>query len=83
MRKLPSTKNAFLWLDIHETEFQKLKKVLTSELLVKTFDPKLTSLFLTDASRLNGLGYALLQKEDDTKLRLITCGSCSLNETQN
>ena len=57
MRKLLSTKNAFLWLDIHETEFQKLKKILTSELLVKTFDPNLTTTLLTDASRLNGLGY--------------------------
>ena len=83
MRKLLSTKNAFLWLDTHETEFRKLKEVLTSELLVKTIDPKLITLLLTDASQLNGLGYALLQKEDDTKLRLITRGSCSLNETQN
>ena len=83
MRKLLSTKNAFLWLEIHENEFRKLKEVLTSELLVKTFDPKLTTMLLTDASCLNGLGYALLQKENDTKLRLIACGSCSLSETQN
>ena len=83
MRKLLSTKNAFLWLDIHETEFHKLKEILTSDLLVKTIDPKLTTILLTDASRLNGLGYALMQKENDTKLRLITCGSCSLSETQN
>ena len=83
MRKLLSTKNTFLWLDTHEAEFQKLKGIITSELLVKTFDPKLTTMLLTDASRLNSLGYALLQKEDDTKLRLITCGSCSLSEIQN
>ena len=70
------------WKSI-KTNFEKLKEVLTSELLVKTFDPKLTTMLLTDASRLNGLGYALLQKENDTKLRLITCGSCSLSETQN
>ena len=83
MRKLLSTKNAFLWLDTQETEFQKLKGILTSELLLKTFDPKLTTMLLTDASGLNGLSYALLQKEDDTKQRLITCGSCPLSETQN
>ena len=71
MRKLLSTKNAFLWLDIHEREFKKLKEVLTSDLLVKIFDPKLTTMLLTDASDFNGLGYALLQKEDDEKLRLI------------
>ena len=56
MRKLLSTKNAFLWLDIHENEFRKLKEILTSELLVKTFDPKLMTMPLKDASRLNGLG---------------------------
>ena len=39
MSKLLSTKNAVLWLDIHELEFQKLKQILTSDLLVKTFDP--------------------------------------------
>ena len=83
MRKLLSTKNAFLWLDIHETEFQKLKRILTSELLVKTFDPNLETMLLTDASWLNGLGYALLQKESNNALQLIICGSCSQNETQN
>ena len=33
---------------IHENEFRKLKEILTSELLVKTFDPKLTTMLLTD-----------------------------------
>ena len=69
-------------MDIHESEFTKLKKILTSDLLVKTFDPNLnTMLLLTDASRLNG--YALLQKEANNTMWLITCGSCSLNDTQN
>ena len=83
MGKLLSTKNDFLWLDIHEPEFQKLKTILTSDLLVKTFDPNLDTILLTNASRLNGLGYTLLQKEKSNTLRLVTCGSCSLNETQN
>ena len=83
MRKLLSIKNAFLWLETHQNEFEKLKQVLTSDLLVKTFDPILPTMLLTDASCINGLGYALLQKETDSKLRLITCGSCSLSETQN
>ena len=60
MRNLVSTKNAFLWLNTHENEFRKLKAVLTSDLLVKTFDPKLKTLLLTDASRLNGLGYVIV-----------------------
>ena len=69
-------------LDLHEAEFQKLKNILTSDLLVKTFNPTLETMLLTDASRPNGLGYALLPKEANNILRLITCGSCSLNETQ-
>ena len=81
-RKLLSTKKAFLWLDIHELEFQTLKQILTSDLLVKTFDPNLNTRLVTDASWLNGLGYALLQQEK-TSPRLITRGSCSLNDTQN
>ena len=83
MRKLLSTKNAFLWLDIHKSEFTKLKNIPTSDLLVKTFDPNLDTILLTDALRLNDLGYSLLQKEDNNKLRLITCSSCYLNKTQN
>lgn len=31
LRKLLSVKNGFLWLDIHEKEFQKLKSILTSD----------------------------------------------------
>ena len=56
--------------------------ILTSDLLVKTFDSSLKTMLLTEASHLNGLGYALIRKENDNSLRLITCGSCSLNETQ-
>ena len=69
-----------MWLETQQNEFEKLK---ASDLLVKTFDPNFPTMLLTDASRLNGLGYALLQKENDAKLCLITCGSCSLSETQN
>ena len=83
MQKLLSSKNTFIWLEVHGTEFRKLESILTSDLLVKTFDPNLDTMLLTDASCLNRLGCALLQKEKDNSFRLITCGSCSLNETQN
>ena len=52
-------------------------------MLVRPFDPALPSFLVTDASRLHGLGYALLQKEPDGSQRLIKCGSCSLTPTQN
>ena len=38
---------------------------------------------LTDASRLYGIGFALIQKsQDGNNISLIQCGSCSLSETQ-
>ena len=52
-------------------------------MLVKPFDPTLDTYLVTDASRLYGLGYALLQSHSDNSQRLIKCGSCSLTSTQN
>ena len=74
LRKLTSDKNAFLWLDSHQTQFQNLKKILTSSMLVKPFDPTLDTYLVTDASRLYGLGYTLLQRDSETSQRLIKCG---------
>jgi len=81
MRQLLKTKNDWLWLPEHQHELERMKSLLTSSMVVKPFDPALTTILLTDASRLNGLGYALVQKEED-RLRLIICGSCSLTDAQ-
>ena len=82
LRKLLSPKNAYLWLEIHEQEFLKTKEILTSDLIVKPFDPNLSTFLITDASRLHGLGFALVQKSKNDTLRLIQCGSKSLNDAQ-
>ena len=82
LRKLLSTKNSYTWLDCHSKDFEQTKNVLTSDLLVKAFDPKLETILLTDASRLHGLGFALLQQPTPSTHALIMCGSCSLSETQ-
>ncbi|KAG1649619.1 Equilibrative nucleoside transporter 4 [Nymphon striatum] len=37
---------------------------------------------LTDASRLHGLGFCLIQHDKENNIRLISCGSCSLTPTQ-
>ena len=47
----------------HEEELKKAKKILTSDLIVKPFDPSLPTELLTYASKLHGLGFALIQKE--------------------
>ena len=81
LRELTSKKNAFLWLDNHQKEFEDIKNLLTSDMIVTHFDPNLPVVILTDASRLHGLGYALGHYIDG-RFRLVTCGSKALTPTQ-
>jgi hypothetical protein len=83
MRQLLKKDAHYQWLNEHEEELVKVKKLLTSDLLVKPFDPELETDILTDASCLNGLGFALIQHEkDNDAIRLVSCGSCSITDTQ-
>jgi hypothetical protein len=68
---------SFQWLEGHQEAFQMAKKVLTLSLLVKHFDPTLPTELVTDASR-TGLGFALIQRDADSHVRLIQAGSRSL-----
>ena len=82
LRDLLKKDTSFLWLNAQAEAFQTAKKILTSELLVKPFNPALKTELLTDAARLGGLGYALLQRNTDDTLRLIQCGSRSLSSAE-
>ena len=79
LRELLRKDVAFQWLPIQEEAFKRAKDILTSDLVVKPFDAKLKTELLTDAARLGGLGYALIQRHEDGTLRLIQCGSRSLS----
>ena len=57
MRQLTGKGRPFLWLPEHQVEFDKLKDILSSNLIVRHFDHKKHVYLLTDASRLFGLGY--------------------------
>ena len=81
LRGLTGKNASFIWLEDHEREFEKVKKLLTSEMIVTHFDPKLPVVVLTDASRLFGLGYAM-EHMVDGRFCLVTCGSKSLTPTQ-
>lgn len=81
MRQLLKKNVAFVWVSEHDEEFAKVKSVLCSDLIVKPFDTSLPTLLLTDASRLFGIGYALIQKDGES-IRLIDCSSVSLNDAQ-
>ena len=82
LRQLLQKDVAYIWLEEHQNAFDTVKEMLTSDLLVKPFNPNLPTQLLTDASRLYGLGYALLQHEDDGTPRLIRCNSRSLSATE-
>ena len=67
-----------MWLPEHEQEFVAVKKLLTSPMIVHYYDPSLPTSLLTDASKLYGLGYALVQHTGEGRLHLIQAGSSSL-----
>ena len=56
--------------------------MLTSPTIANPFDDAKDTILLTDASRLHGLGYALVQRNRNGELSLIQCGSRSLTPTQ-
>ena len=82
IRSLLKKNNAFVWLPQHQAEFEVAKQHLCSPMVVQPFDVNLQTELLTDASRLHGLGFALLQREPNGKHRMIHCGSCSLTPCQ-
>ena len=81
LRDLLKPKNAFLWSPQHEEAFIKTKEILCSPHILVAFDPNLQAMLQTDASRLNGLGFALLQKNQKT-WKLVQAGSRFITETE-
>ena len=84
LRQLTKKGVAWLWLPEHQEAFEKAKSVLTSDLVAGYFDPAKETVIVTDASRLKGLGWALLQRDktNPKKTTLIQCGSRSLTDTE-
>ena len=87
MRKFLSPKNKYICTPTQEEEFKRSKDVLLSTKIVQPFNPRWTTVVLTDASRLNGIGFALVQFDPtrgDTKRQfsLVQCGSSSLTSAQ-
>ena len=77
LRELTSKKNAFLWSEDYQKEFEQVKSLLT----VTHFNPALPVTMLTDASHLHGLGFAMGHYADG-QFKLVTCGSKALTPTQ-
>lgn len=78
LRLLLKKNVVFDWREEHQAAFVKIKAALTSDMVVGVYDPEKPSELLTDASRLFGLGYALIQRGLNDRIILIQCGSRSL-----
>ena len=72
---------AFQWLPDHQESFENAKSELLKELSLHHFSPNLNTKLITDASRLYGIGFALLQYKpgDDKPSCILQCGSRSLS----
>lgn len=82
LRPLMSPKRAFVWTPDHDQAFERVKKALSNPPVLAAFDPDLPTALQTDASRLYGLGYALLQDHGGGHFRLVQCGSRFLTDTE-
>ena len=82
LRPLMSPKRTFKWTPDHDQAFNDVKTALSSPPVLATFDPALPTVLQTDASRLFGVGYALLQDHGGGKFRLVQCGSRFLADAE-
>ena len=72
---------AFQWLEDHQKAFNDLKNDVLHALSLNHFDPKWSTKLVTDASRLHGMGFALLQTEGSST-KVIQCGSRTLTQAE-
>ena len=83
LRPLLSPKNAFIWTSDHDRAFQATKAALASPPVLQPFDPKWETTLHTDASRLKGLGFVLMQKNPkEQRWHLVECGSRFISPTE-
>ena len=75
LRPLLKPKNEFVWNQEQEDAFQATKDILTSTPVQAYFDPRKQTQLRVDASRLNGLGLALTQTQEDGTCRLVQAAS--------
>jgi hypothetical protein len=82
LRHLLKKENKWIWSFDLQDSFDSVVKILTCDLVLINFDP---TILLTDASRLKGLGFALVHTEvvdGKERIRLVTCGLRSLSPAE-
>ena len=79
MRKLLKKNALFQWTETHEADF--LKEVFTSQECLAYFDQKKDIFLQVDAS-IQGLGAALMQKDQQGRLKPVAYASKSLTDAE-
>ena len=81
LRHLLKKNTAFIWLKKHEESFKKIKDTLTTKISLQHFDLSKPTYLIADASKLNGLGFLLVQsnKRPSQPEAIIQCGSRALS----
>jgi len=82
LRPLMSPKRTFTWTADHDQTFNKVKQAFSNPPVLASFNPTIPTVLQTDASRLYGVGYALLQDHGGGQLRLVQCGSRFLTDAE-
>ena len=82
IRQLLKKDAAWTWESAQIISFDKLKTLLSARMELTAYDDKLETHLVTDASRLHGLGFALMQPTVSGPPNLIACGSRSLNPAE-
>jgi hypothetical protein len=85
LRHLLKKEHKYGWSPNLQEAFDAVVKILTCDLVLINFDPSKPTILLTDASRLKGLGFALVHTEvvnGKERIRLVTCQSRSLNPAE-
>ena len=82
LTELTKERIAWNWLESHQRSFDDVRKMLTSDLVLKGFDPARDTELVTDASRV-GLGFVLQQRDPSTmEWHMVSCGSRKLTDVE-
>ena len=83
MRELLKKDTAFTWTPDTQKEFDNVKMLMTKrKLMLKPYNTKWKATLMTDASKLHGLGFALIQTDDKGQQQLVQCGSKALTPAE-
>ena len=85
--KLLKKEASWIWTPDHEAAFRAVKKAIKAKMELSLFDRSAETRLLCDASKLKGLGFALIQvkrkeRNHQQDTRLIQCGSRSLSPAE-